>query len=669
MNKEKTIILCILCLLCLLPHFAFTQTLEEADKFCDKGIELYREAEFRQAVLMWEKALNVNPDHKLANYYLIRCTREKNNIDNHMSLALENYEEMEYKKSLEHFNIVFEYDIKNEIATRYVKRIGEKLDQTPDVKEDIVNEYKEKGQEYKEKDDPVSIKKTLAVYNIASLLNPDDEEARNNRIEFEKRLPEAFKKESILIYVKIGDEYFNEKKYDEAIYIWRKALTLDPARIDIEDKIIRAFKLKLESEKQEQIKRLMEQGEEYLESGLTQSALVIFEEILRLDPDNQKAMEQRNKLLQQKKKMEEEKNLLTQIDAYMDAAKKNMGKGKFEQAIELLNNVLVLDENHQEAKKQLLLSEQELRKQEEKVKEEEIESIQKFLEQGIIHYKMKEFEKAISLLEECLKLSPGNKFALEYLNLAKKALWAKKQEEVDITSPFYNMVHNMIKRGIDFFKQKEYQKSVKIWKSILFIFPLNKVSREYIVKCSRYLDPKLFTLFIKEHIDFGQKYLQDGLKEFALKEFELVKELFPEYKGIDDLIKKASPEKVVPPDPKIVDQYYKQGLSLYAGKKYGEAIKKWEKVLALDPSHEKAKLNINKVDHILNYDRIKARRVSATKDREKVNTYYFKGLKLYNSGKINEAIQMWEMVLKLDPGNIKAKNNIRTCKRVLKMSR
>ncbi len=290
------------------------------------------------------------------------------------------------------------------------------------------------------------------------------------------------------------------------------------------------------------------------------------------------------------------------------------------------------------------------------------------LRSGLLAYKAGDFETAISQLSECLQLSPGNKFALQYLDLAKKALWAKREEEIDIKSPFYNMINNMIIRGEQLFQQKEYEKSIDIWKSILFIFPLNKTARDYIVECSKFINPQLFAYFIQEHLDYGKKYMEQGLKNYALKEFELIKKVNPAYQGIDELIKSVKPAEIKRPlpDPKLIALHYNQGLAFYEKQQFEEAIKSWEKVLELEPDNEKAILNINKVNQILNYDKIKVERVNNVAKNKEIENYYLTGLKYYNNGDLVNAITMWEQVLRIDPDNIKAKNNIRTCKIILK---
>ncbi|MDD5066312.1 MAG: tetratricopeptide repeat protein [bacterium] len=650
-----------------LPLAAAAEDSQDADYYADKGVSYYQGGKYKEAAIEWEKALNLNPNHKLANYYIIKAAEEKNKIDYYTILGMQNYDKKEIAESLDNFKTVFEYDVENQIATKYVTRISGELEKDVTLRTEIINKFKKEVDEIKGRNDLLSIKKSLAVYNTVNLLTPQDKEIQARKTEYEKKVPDAFRDESVKIYIQIGEEYFKDKKYDEAIFIWRKTLVLAPGRTDLEDKIVDAFKLKVQREKNEQISKLMKEAMANMETGLNSSAITIFEEVLRLDPNNTRAGQYRAQLIKKRAEEDEKKNLELQVNAYLDTAKKYFMNKDYENAKKFFNNVLTLDKMNKEALDHIAQCDQKLREQAESMKVEEINIIQKLLEEGIINYKLGNFEQAIAKLTECLRLSPDNKFVQEYLDLAKKALWVKREEELDIRSPFYNMINNMIKRGKDLFKKKDYEKSIEMWKSILFIFPLNRVAREYIVQCSKFINPQLFTYFIQEHIEYGKKYLEQGLPRYALNEFELVKKLFPEYEGIDQLINMAKPKEEIrtPGDPKMISKYYNEGLAYYNAQKFQEAIKSWEKVLALDPTHQKAVLNINKVNHILNYDTIKEKREKTLSHEKEIETYYLTGLKYYNSGDLKNAIRMWEQVLKLEPDNIKAKNNIRTCTIIL----
>ena len=640
---------------------------DEADALVEKGLKFYQQAQYVEAAQEWEKALSINPDHKLANFYIIKAAEEKNKVDYYTIMGIRDYEKKDYKKSLNNFNEVFELDVKNEVVAKYVNKIGEELDKDLPLKNQIIKDLKADGKQYTVKSDLLSVKKSLARYNTVSILSPKDLEAKAKTNELQQKLPTAFKEENIATYLQIGEEYLKEQKYDEAITIWRKCLLLDPGRRDLEEKIIGVFKLKVQKEKEDQISKLMNEGLANMNAGLSSTALALFEEVLRLQPGKAEAVSYRNQLLLKRKNEEEKKNMGLQISSYLAAGKKYFEENDFQRAKIFFQNALILDPVNQEALDYISQCDTRIKAQAEKIKANEIDAIQRLLQEGMTNYKAGNYEIAVARLTECLKLSPENKFISQYLDLAKKALWVKREEEIDIHSPFYNMINNMISRGMDSFQNKEYEKSLEVWKSILFIFPLNRVARQYIVECSKYISSQVFEYFIQDHIENGKKYLKQGLTRYALNEFELVKKLFPMKEGIDDLIKAASPEQIKKTiDYKLLAQYYNEGLAFYDAKRYDEAIKSWEKVLTLDPTYEKAIINITKVNHMLNYDSILQKRDQNAVNGQEVEKIYLKGLQFYSSGDYQNAIKMWEQVLALDPDNGKAKNNIRTCSIMLK---
>ena len=56
-----------------------------------------------------------------------------------------------------------------------------------------------------------------------------------------------------------------------------------------------------------------------------------------------------------------------------------------------------------------------------------------------------------------------------------------------------------------------------------------------------------------------------------------------------------------------------------------------------------------------------------TKDQETVKRHYLKGIAYYVNGKLDKAISEWEQVLRIDPDNIQARNNLEKCKRKMGM--
>jgi len=75
---------------------------------------------------------------------------------------------------------------------------------------------------------------------------------------------------------------------------------------------------------------------------------------------------------------------------------------------------------------------------------------------------------------------------------------------------------------------------------------------------------------------------------------------------IENEIRNSKPVDEIQTGPKLNDnqkrlvtEYYVRGLNFYSNNSFDKAIEEWRKVLAIDPTHEKAKSNIRKTLEIL----------------------------------------------------------------------
>lgn len=663
MNNLKTYTLWLLIITISLvsPDYINTEILKDADYYCKKGIKLYKKGKLSEASVEWEKALSKDSQHKLANYYLEKATKQMSTINYYNTEAIRHFKNKDYIKTLENINAVLENDINDFIATIYIYKINIKLKKDKKLRQKIINNYKESDQRPEEITDNKSVKKAAAFYKTISLLDTDDKVIKKNKEKYEKQLSDILKKESINVYEQVGNEYFNENKYEKSIMNWRKAMQMDSSKSYLENKIATAFKLKLKQEKQKYLSALLEKGETALNSGLIKTANSFFNKVLQLDPDNEKALSCKDQLLEQGKNMEGRKNIQSQIQVNITAGKKLFNKGKFEKAQIFFNNALTLDKENKTAKNFLL----KCHKKNKTKKKQEIEKIQKLLSDGINNYNFGNFEKAIAKLSECLILSPENKFAIKYLQLSKSKLHTD-EDTITVKSPYYNVTYNLMKRGEHFLQIKKYNEAMIIFKSILELYPFNKIARKYIIKCSKHQKSKSLTSFLEKHIDSGRVYLGKGMNNPALKEFEMVKKISPDYPEINKLISKAKKKEKKSASDKNIKKYYKHGNDFFIKKDYQKAIENWEKVLELDPDNLKTILNLNKSYHLLMYNQIKSKRKSNKEKERQINNYYFNGLKYYNTGELENAIEMWQMVLEIDPDHIGSKNNIKISKLKIK---
>ena len=92
-----------------------------------------------------------------------------------------------------------------------------------------------------------------------------------------------------------------------------------------------------------------------------------------------------------------------------------------------------------------------------------------------------------------------------------------------------------------------------------------------------------------------------------------------------------------------------------------KALAQFRWVVQRDPANIKAIITVNKIESQLRIGVGEAERqqVLTAKQREMVNKYYYNGINYYTNNNFDKAIQEWRKVLAIDPGNVKARNNIR----------
>jgi tetratricopeptide (TPR) repeat protein len=98
-----------------------------------------------------------------------------------------------------------------------------------------------------------------------------------------------------------------------------------------------------------------------------------------------------------------------------------------------------------------------------------------------------------------------------------------------------------------------------------------------------------------------------------------------------------------------IEELLKEGQELFDSGNHKSAQEKFNAVLALEPTQEKANDFIKKIT---------GQQSKAKVDAEAVKKIYYEGVNLYINGNIQEAIAKWQECLKMDPGNVNAQGNI-----------
>ena len=157
---------------------------------------------------------------------------------------------------------------------------------------------------------------------------------------------------------------------------------------------------------------------------------------------------------------------------------------------------------------------------------------------------------------------------------------------------------------------------------------------------------------VQELLENSVSLLKKGEQEKALKQVEKAKGLYPDDAFLAFLSKALSRKAASHPQEKEVEGLTMEA-EIYRSKgRMDLARDTWQRILKADPTNALAKDNLAQNDN----DNSEAALPEA--DRIRSQALLEKGLKAYAKGDLETAAELWEEVLKIDPGNVNALNNL-----------
>jgi tetratricopeptide (TPR) repeat protein len=421
--------------------------------------------------------------------------------------------------------------------------------------------------------------------------------------------------------------------------------------------------------KYEKILALMATGVALFNEKNYKDARVDFEQIMDLDPKNGQAknyLKRIDNILEDRRNFELKR---IQAEQFYVSGIENIRRKNFDQAADDFENTLSLIDNYKDTKERLAGIARLKKEYAEEMRLLRLKNIDKEFQNGLLAFADARYKEALSYFEKTLKLDPGNELARKYIARVKDAIRDLEEEVIDEDSPYYDLVSSLIVSGKQLYEKGDYSASRQRWERILKLFPKNRIALEFILKCEIRLNPAAYREVAQGITDEGREFLKEKKFSEALRKFELIKAISPEYPEIDALIaaaKKGVERVAVPGIPAgDIDAKYAEGMALYArgGRENVEkALASFRWIVARDPNNVKALININKIESQLRLGGVEvaeARDRLTEKQRQLVRTYYYNGINYYTNNNFERAIEEWRKVLVIDPGNEKARNNIR----------
>lgn len=382
----------------------------------------------------------------------------------------------------------------------------------------------------------------------------------------------------------------------------------------------------------------IDEAKKYYEEGKYELALDKFNEVLSKYPENKEAKDYLNKTIS--------KLLITKTATRQDKYSAALKLCKTKKYTEATNCILeLLEENSQDkvAVSLIMKVNEEIEKVELEKREKEREVImrlvkkekeEELLNSGLKDYNRKNYRSAIDAFTKVLEMNPQNAAAKKYLSKSYDLLIEIEQSKQTKAEK------EKIVRAIKIEKEKRMKLTAK--KEIHF----TKEEASKIAK--RFYEKGIF-------------YYEKGEYEKSLPELENALIWEPENTEIENKINEATMKLDILVRGQFVQERMEKAYSMYRKNDMLSSLSEWLVILDLEPRNPKAKEYVRKITDMLDEKQKEQSQKELLKRKQELVSQLIKqGNNYLYQKKYKDAVGEWEKILKIDPDNQTAKQNIET---------
>jgi len=227
-----------------------------------------------------------------------------------------------------------------------------------------------------------------------------------------------------------------------------------------------------------------------------------------------------------------------------------------------------------------------------------------------------------------------------------------------------SMIEKDIKEHFEKGKKYFYNGSIlnayKEFRNVLLVSPGHKGARDFMSRIEVSVEEAEVAKDIANFFALGEKYYKNGDLISARAMFEDIIALNPDHREAKDYI-----SRIENTFGEVVDSIFVRGVSYYEQANYVNARVEMEKVLALNPDHQKAKEYIalieNKQSELERIRLALKKKQEEERENRKISTCLKKGLTYYEKKQWANAIKSFDEVLALVPEHKVALEHIPIC--------
>ncbi len=569
------------------------QTKDDANALYNAGLDSYKLENWTDAIDKFRKSYLLAKNPKAKQYMKLAQDKLKESAvtdraakesDIHLKEGIGLYKKNKIKESIKQFEKAINLYPENSKAQDYLAKARKEYD-------NMVKGPLAKGRRALQEN---RLAEAIGFFEQVIKIDPDNVIAKQSL-----KKSEGFIKDSIALNLKLGRKSYEAGNYSKALEHYRNVLKLDKdnkaAEYGEKDSLD-----KLKS----QLDQNFNKGVEAYGKKEYKNAKESFEKVLRLDKEYALAGE----WLVKANKMYEKFKVSINVKDYLQQGIEAFQNQNYDQARQHFNKVLGLDRNNKKARDYVKKCDAERKKLGKE------ETIHKKITEAMLLARRSKFDKALNVLEEALKMDPGNKRIEELINYVLKT----KKLSMDKS---YN-------DGVRFFNEGNLPKAKEKFQKALNANPKNDKARKKLAEVNAAILGK--TSKAKKD---GKNNFNKGKYSKAIEDFKLVRKFNPDDEEIQDYIRNT--EKIA--------NLLADAKGFMSRGKYADAMYNYKSVKEL-----------NKYDP--NIDGLK--KIAETKGAREVAKWFNEGLEHYEKGNLKEAEKRFLGVLSINKNHAEAKKNL-----------
>ncbi|MFZ5630401.1 MAG: tetratricopeptide repeat protein [Spirochaetota bacterium] len=463
-------------------------------------------------------------------------------------------------------------------------------------------------------------------------------------------------------------------KYPEAMHHYSNALKVAPDSLDAKMGYAEAERMLKQQGSAQKLTALFRQAEKYEKERRFAQAVSVYDQILRIEPQNRQAIERRAALIdfmQQQLGKNERRNLAKE---YLQSGNESFRKAEYDQAIDQYRIGQALDPKLADWDALIKKAIAARRAQEENLFAEKLKELERRYQSAMVQLLLENYPAAIEDLEAVIaiaqqfKQAETQKQAEALLQKAKEAMLRQDEEFITRDSPYYAFVQSLTTLGLTSYRQRDCQSTLKHFGAITEVFPKNRLSNQHILSCTIFLNPERKDGIVRDLID-GIYRLKDVNAYEARRLFEILKFIDPQNPAIAQLEKELAEKttllkKAVQP-AEYIEALYKKALVLSQTDPEG-ALGVLRQLLEEDPQNTRARALLARIEGRLNRERWAQSDIPVAPAALRA---YADGIVFYNTGQIAEAKAAFAQALNLAPNFDRAAVALRKCESYSKGAR